>query len=224
MADDFPLPLPAPLARVVDDHVRAWGALAAAAAEIAALPALTARRIVAVDLAPPADPAAEARDRIAALEAALAESRGHVAGLEARLRELGEAHQAQVEGLRRAYDALELDAATRAGQAVDDQRLALYQALEPLLTQLPAVRGAVAAGREVAATDLLDLLGPLDEALAAQGIRPVGAVGDVLPFEPARHQATGATPAAGDPVMVKLPGYVLGDRVLRRARVQPEGS
>lgn len=216
--------LPPPLTQVVEDHLRAWSALATAAADVAGLPARTAERLGGGAPTTPVDPLATARTTTAALEARLAEANGHVAALEARLGELGEAHVAQVEGLRRAYDALELDAARRASTAVDDQKLALWQALEPLLTQLPLVRHAVAAGREVEARDLLDLLGPLDEAMGLLGLAPIGAVGAEAPFDPTQHQATGgAAPEPGAPVIVKHPGYRLGDRILRRARVVPAG-
>lgn len=214
--------LPPPLTQVVEDHMRAWSALATAAADVAGLPVRTAERLGGGAPVTPVDPVATARATIAALEARLAEAVGHVAALEARLRELGEAHVAQVEGLRRAYDALELDAAGRAATAVDDQKLALWQALEPLLTQLPLVRHAVASGREVEAKDLLDLLGPLDEALGLLGLVAIGEVGGEQPFDPARHQAVGGpAPEAGVAVVVKHPGYHLNDRILRRARVSP---
>lgn len=221
MAEPSNLPpfLPQPLSRVLDDHLRAWSALATAAAEVVNLPARTAGILAGAAPARPAAPdAAEARADV--LAARLAEANGHVAALEARLQELGEAHAAQVEALRRAYDVLDREAGLRAAQAVDDQRLKLYQALEPLLTQLPLVRHVVAAGREVAATDLLDLLGPLDEALGLLGLVAIGAVGEDVDFDPTRHQVVGgAAPEAGAAVTVKHPGYQLDDRILRRARV-----
>ena len=212
--------LPPNLGRVVDDHLRAWTALATAAAEVAGLPARTAGLLTGLGPPPAPAPADLVAARLLDLEAELARARGHVGALEARLQELGEAHAAEVAGLRRAYDALERDAAIRAAQAIDDQRLKLYQALEPLLTQLPLVRHAVASGREVQATDLLDLLGPLDEALGLLGLVAIGQVGDEAPFDPARHQAVGGPPPeAGAAVTVKHPGYRLDDRILRRARV-----
>lgn len=212
--------LPPPLAQVLDDHLRAWTAFASATADLAGLPARTAGRLTGGVVAPPQDPLAAARATIAALEGRLAEAAGHVAALEARLAALSTAHAVQVDGLRQAYDTLEREAASRAAQAVDDQRLALYQALEPLLTQLPLVRHAILAGRDVAARDLLDLLGPLDEALGLLGLVAIGEVGAEVPFDPAQHLlAVGAAPEPGAAVTVKHPGYRLEGRILRRARV-----
>lgn len=216
--------LPPPLAQVVEDHLRTWAALATAAADVAGLPARTAGVLTGAAPATPIDPLLVAQRAIAQLEGRLGEALGHVAALEARLRELGEAHATQVEGLRRAYDALERDTGSRSARALDDQKLALYQALEPLLTQLPLVRHAVACGREVEARDLLDLLGPLDEALGLLGLAAIGEVGSEVPFDPARHQAAGfPAPEPGAPVRVKHPGFRLDDRILRRARVAQGG-
>ncbi len=212
--------LPPPLSQVVEDHLRAWASFAAAAADVAGLPARTAGVLTGAPPVAPADPLQVALATIAQLQARLREADGQVGALEARLVELGEAHAVQVEGLRRAYDALERDAASRAAQAIDDQKLALWQVLEPLLTQLPLVRHAVAKGREVEARDLLDLLGPLDEALGLLGLAAIGEVGGEVSFDPTRHQAAGApAPDPGAPVLVKHPGYRLDDRILRRARV-----
>lgn len=224
-----PEPLSAPgdgptraLVGLVDDHVKAWGALAEAASEVAQLPVRTAQRLLDPGAAPAADRLGGASARQARLETELAQAYGHAAGLEARLRELSEAHTVQVEQLRSAYGRLELEARDGAARAVDDQKLALYKHLEPLLTQLPIVRHAVAAGRPVEVTDLLDLLGPLDEALTALGFARIGEVGAVADFDPARHQWTsGATPEPGTTVTVKHPGWALEERILRRARVGP---
>lgn len=208
-----------PVARLVDDHLRAWAALAQAATEVVQLPLRTAQRLLDPDAPPLADPLAVAVARIAQLDDDLVRTRGQAAGLEARLRELSEAHAVQVEQLRSAYLRLELEARDGAARAVDDQKLALYKLLEPLLTQLPIVRHAVGQGRTVEATDLLDLLGPLDEALASLGFARIGDIGAEVPFDPARHQAVGGSPDFGAPVAVKHPGWALDDRILRRARV-----
>lgn len=122
----------------------------------------------------------------------------------------------EVAALKGAYARLEHEAAQRATQAETDQKLALYARLEPLLLQLPAVRHAIAQGRDVTASDLLDLLGPLDDALSALGFAAIGTVGEIVPYEPALHQAPQVNP--GEMIAIRTPGQRLGARVLRRAK------
>jgi molecular chaperone GrpE (heat shock protein) len=208
------------VARLVDDHLKAWAALAQAATDVFQLPVRSAQRLLDPDAPPLADPLAVAVAQIAQIDDDLARARGQVAGLEARLRELSEAHAVQVDQLRTAYARLELEARDGSVRALDDQKLAIYKLLEPLLMQLPIVRHAVEQGRTVEVTDLLDLLGPLDEALASLGFTRIGNIGAEVAFDPARHQAVGGSPDFGSPVAVKHPGWALDDRILRRARVR----
>ncbi len=62
-------------------------------------------------------------------------------------------------------------------------------------------------------------------ALERHGLQQIPAEGQ--PFDPLRHEAVAAEPAAGVPegqiVRVLQPGYVLGDRVVRHSRVVVAG-
>jgi molecular chaperone GrpE (heat shock protein) len=209
------------LSRVAETHAQAWQDLLASTAAVAALPLRTVQTLTGWPEIPAAgDRLGEAEREIAALRQALETERQ---ARRAEVRRLGdrlEAEQALVAELRRAYAQLESEGDLLVDRARQDQALALYQTLEPLLTQLPVVRHAVSEGREVAATDLLALLGPLDLALAELGLTPIGQVGETLPFEPQTHQmARGPIPESGEPVTVRHVGYRLGEQLLRRARV-----
>lgn len=207
MADD-------PLMRMIDMHGRAWTAWAEATRDLVELPLRSITTLVgapeapAVDADLPAAAVAELMRRLEATQDAL--------GLAERRREQAEALVGEV---REAYARFEAEIESRLVEATEAQALALYQLLEPLLTQLPAVRHSLAEGREVAAADVLALLGPLDAAVAALGLRAIGEVGAEVAFDPALHQASGAEPQPGAPMAVRQVGYRLGDRLLRRARV-----
>jgi molecular chaperone GrpE (heat shock protein) len=211
------------LTRVAETHAQAWQDLLASTAAVAALPLRTVQTLTGWPEAPAAgDRLGEAEREITALRQALEAERG---ARRAEVRRLGdrlESEQALVAELRQAYAQLESEGDLLVDRTRQDQALALYQTLEPLLTQLPVVRHALSEGREVAATDLLALLGPLDLALAELGLAPIGQVGETLPFDPQTHQmARGPVPEPGEPVTVRHVGYRLGEQLLRRARVAP---
>lgn len=214
----------APLQELADAQARAWQELAVAAGNVATLPWRAVGHLV--GLTPLEAPSAvDARvealgaalehaekgrlDAVEALAQAEAEHRGAVAVLV-------EEHRELVNELRRGYGVLEAELETRVAHALEDQKRALYGLLEPLLTQLPMVRRAVAQGQPVEAADVLALMGPLDEALRQWGITPIGAVGEETPFDPAQHQGAFEP---GTPVTVKTIGYKLDEKILRKARV-----
>lgn len=189
-------------------HAQAWLDLAASTAAVAQLPARTLHALTGLGPAPQptqAELAARAREEAHAALAQLEKLQGL---------------QGLVDELRRAYAALELEAAQRASLAIEDHKRTIFGLLEPLLMQLPAVKRSVDEGREVGAADVLALLGPLDELVANLGVRAIGAPGEETPFDPTRHQPTsGAAPDAGDPVTIKTVGFELDGKILRRARV-----
>lgn len=209
--------------RLAGDHLHAWQGLLSSTAAVATLPLRTVSQLVGWPVETPPtieERLAEAEATIAALSAALtAERETRVAEIRAWQERL-ESQHALVAELRQAYVLLEQAGATHVEQARQDMRLALYQVLEPLLTQLPLVRHATAEGREVAAADVLALLGPLDRAVAELGLVAIGQVGDSVAFDPQVHQvARGAMPDPGEPTTVRHVGYRLGEQILRRARV-----
>lgn len=220
---------PHALERLAGLHAQAWQGLFSSTATIAVLPLRTLQHLTGwPDHAPqtPLERLAEAESRVAALGAALAAEQSARQADAARWRARLDAQHALVEALRAEHAQTEREAANTLASARQDQARTLYRTLEPLLTQLPLVRHAVAQGQEVAAHDLLALLGPLDAAIVALGLAPIGAVGETPPFDPQLHQmARGAAPDPGETVTVKHVGFRLGDEILRRARVsRPDAS
>lgn len=215
--------------RLAGDHLQAWQGLLNSTATVATLPLRTVSQLVGWPVvetpASPEDRLAEAEAMVNALSQALTTEREARRADRHAWRDRLETEQALVAELRQAYAILEQAGAAHIEQARQDLRLALYQVLEPLLTQLPLVRHATAEGREVAAADVLALLGPLDRAVAELGLVAIGQVGETVAFDPQWHQvARGAAPEAGEPVAVRHVGYRLGDQILRRARVSRQAE
>jgi molecular chaperone GrpE len=120
-------------------------------------------------------------------------------------------------------------------QRADDERAARAATLAPLLDVFDDLRRSIDAARRAASAD--DAASPgfgalsqgvelvylkFENALAALGVERIESVG--LPFNTAEHEAVMQQPApngeAPDTVLAEVqPGYRLGDRVLRHARV-----
>lgn len=124
--------------------------------------------------------------------------------------------------------ALQREAAERAATFTSqmDQRLTdkfadLTNSLATPLLQLMAMKAFVVSGRTIDAGDVLKVAARILTELTRFGIFPIGDVDQEVPFEPAKHQPSGgATPIPGDLVRIDLPGFMLGDRILRRAIVK----
>jgi molecular chaperone GrpE len=147
-----------------------------------------------------------------------------------------EAAAAEVEALRRELDA-QRDLYLRAVAELDNFRKRsareveaarkygaerLAQALLPVRDSLEA---GVAATEKAGQTTLLEgqqaTLRLMEDAFAANGIREINPIGQ--PFDPNKHEALSAVPAAGAPpdtvLEVVQKGYELHDRLLRAAKV-----
>jgi molecular chaperone GrpE (heat shock protein) len=217
----FPFPDRTLFERLADEHRRAWTELAQSAQNVASLPGRTLMGLLTQETwqtpgGTEHDPLAEARAAMAHLAGRLEAETEKRLTLEAERREL----ESLIDDLRRTYGRLESEVTERVQLAVEDQKLGFYRTMEPLLTQLPLARHAVETGRDLAAEDLLALLGPLDEVLTTWGFTPIGEVGQEVVFDPGLHQvASGAAPEAGTAATVRHVGWRRGDQILRRARV-----
>ena len=120
-------------------------------------------------------------------------------------------------------------------QRSEDERASRAATLAPLLDVLDDLRRSIDAARRATSSDdasspAFDALSQgvelvylkFENALAALGVERIEAVG--LPFNTAEHEAVMQQPAPGDEapdtVLAEVqPGYRLGSRVLRHARV-----
>jgi molecular chaperone GrpE (heat shock protein) len=135
----------------------------------------------------------------------------------------------ELEDARRRAEALRREiGAERSGRA-DAVAAGTAARLEPLFADAAALLGQLALqarlleeGKPVGARDVLALAGALARLFERQGLVPIAAAGDRVAYDPARHQPLGqASPGAGAAVVVRIPGYSLAGKVLRKVMVEP---
>jgi molecular chaperone GrpE (heat shock protein) len=144
--------------------------------------------------------------------------------------------EAALAGLRLALEQARQDAVATS-RALEAERAArrdavaaaLAERLEPALAdaaaalaQLGLQERLLAEGKPVGTGDVLALARALGRALERVGLVPVGQPGDAAGFDPAWHQPlSGSLPSAGAAVQIRMPGFRLGDKLVRKAMVVP---
>jgi transcriptional regulator with XRE-family HTH domain len=126
----------------------------------------------------------------------------------------------QMEQLRQEYVRLE----TRLTGDADRVRLEVQRSaltlLEPWLKNWPKVIYAVETSRpDLPLAQVVGLLGPIDRLLESWDLSRIGAIGDVIAFDPTKHVAIAGSPNLNDLVIVQRPGYRQGNLLLARAEV-----
>lgn len=124
--------------------------------------------------------------------------------------------------LARLRDTAEEQAQQRERAAVER----LTTAIGTPVVQL-AVQAHLHAGRAagVQAGDVIDVANRLLRALRSEGVEPIGAMGESVPYDPDRHDplSTSEAPRAGQPVAVRMVGLSCLGKVVRKAGVEIEG-
>jgi molecular chaperone GrpE (heat shock protein) len=144
--------------------------------------------------------------------------------------------EAALGGLRLEVDEARQDAVA-SRRALDAERAARQEAVAAALAERlePALADAAAAlaqlglqerlsaeGKPVGAADVLALVRALGRAMERLGLVPVGQPGDAAAFDPTAHQPlAGPAPAPGTAVQVRMSGYRLHGRLIRKAMVVP---
>ena len=101
------------------------------------------------------------------------------------------------------------------------QQVAL-QTLEPLLRQLPTAAYAV-HHHNLAASQLLKIMRPLEVLLTKWDVMPLGSVGQIVPFDPSWQSPLIDTQYERDtPVSIRYVGYRVGSRIWLKAQVRAE--
>jgi len=160
--------------------------------------------------APPAAAAAAPEDEQAA------EARARTATLEMDLRERDE----RIEKLRSEYEALRAERDRAVGRAGQDQVEQLLKRLAGPLSNLIALTQLAEAGQEIEVNDLVSLVRGVGKELTRAGLEAVGTVGEESRFDVALHQRmSGGAVREGTAVIIRLPGYRLGEKVLLKAMV-----
>lgn len=138
------------------------------------------------------------------------------------LRRQLEARNAQIEKLRDEYAALEIRRSKEGATTTRSAHLAVFKQLQPILTQLPALRLAIEEGAEVTIRDVLELLSPLDEMMGDMGFEAVGEAGAHVRYDPRLHRAVGRGARSVTPddlVRVRYIGYLYDGEVVCKAEV-----
>lgn len=93
--------------------------------------------------------------------------------------------------------------------------------LEPWLLQWPTAAAAAQKNNQLPAVRLLPLVKPIEELLTEWGIKQYASVGEEVAYDPQWHQLIEGTVKIGEPVKVRYPGYLQGDKLRLRAQVSP---
>ena len=144
------------------------------------------------------------------------ELRARIASVQLELK----SREEQIERMRREYASVEVarDRAASAGGQEQVERL-LRKLCGPL-SNLAVLAAAARAGKDVAAKDMASLVADVEKQLAAAGLLIIGASGEATVFDVALHQRmSGGAVHSGTPVVVRVPGYKLGEKVLQKALV-----
>lgn len=114
------------------------------------------------------------------------------------------------------------------GDALTAQlQIQLEELLTPLatpLTQLLTQQHLIEVqGKELSAKDLLATSRRIWQGLTAVGVGALEAIGEVVAFNPDRHQplSQATSPSRGESVKVRIPGITLSGKVLKAAAVEP---
>jgi len=131
---------------------------------------------------------------------------------------------ARIAAMQREYDALQLELARTAQTAGREEIEALCKRLAAPLANLAALRALAAKGKTVEVTDVFSVISDIERTLGKVGLEQVGAVGEETVFDVATHQRmSGGDVQAGTAIVVRLPGYRLGERVVLKAMVSTKG-
>jgi molecular chaperone GrpE (heat shock protein) len=150
-----------------------------------------------------------------------AELRAQVAGLRLDVEERDQ----RIEAMQREYTALQAAKEKAAGDGGQEQLERLFKKLAGPLSNIAALADLGKAGRDIAASDLLGLFQSLEKELAHAGLERVGAAGEATSFDTALHQRmSGGSVHAGTQVVVRVPGYRQGEKILLKAMVSTRES
>ena len=144
------------------------------------------------------------------------ELRARIASLQLDLK----SREEQIERMKREYASMEV-ARDRAASAGGQEELEkLLRKLCGPMSNLVVLAAAVRAGKDVAAKDMAALVADVEKQLAAAGLHIIGTPGEASAFDVALHQRmSGGNVHSGTPVVVRIPGYKLGEKVLQKALV-----
>ena len=125
--------------------------------------------------------------------------------------------------MRGEYEQLEASKVHSTATAGTEELTGLLKKLSGPLANIAVLRDAAAAGEDVQADDVLQLVASLEKVLTRAGLEVIGRSGEAVTFDSAVHQRMSGGPVSdGVPVKIEVPGYRMGSRVLQKALVSAE--
>ncbi|MEB3174914.1 MAG: helix-turn-helix domain-containing protein [Cyanobacteriota bacterium] len=128
--------------------------------------------------------------------------------------------QSNSEALARECQRLQGELAGQSRRLEEEFRRSALQILEPWLRQWPSAVSAAEVKPDWPARKLVPLARPVFALLEAWGVESLGAVGEIVAYDPQWHEVLeGAEPAPGEPAQIRYSGYRQGESLLFRAKV-----
>ncbi|NLN91953.1 MAG: nucleotide exchange factor GrpE [Candidatus Hydrogenedens sp.] len=147
--------------------------------------------------------------------------RARIAELEMDLRERDD----RITAMQAEYAQLEISKGKAKETAGQNELEGLFKRLAGPLSNLATLVELARKGQTAEAADFVQLFDTLERELARKGLERVGATGDAADFDIALHQRmSGSTVRTGTPVVVQMPGYRMGAKVLLKAMVTTADS
>jgi molecular chaperone GrpE (heat shock protein) len=114
-------------------------------------------------------------------------------------------------------------AAFASGQAQMQIESLLAEIARPAAQFITQIHLAEQQGKDLQGRDVLAVAHTLLAALQDYGLAQEGEIGQVLPFDPNRHEPLSAEglPGPGQPVVIRLVGFSYHGRLLHKAGVTP---
>ncbi len=131
--------------------------------------------------------------------------------------------------LKKEYQRLLTRASESEQNTQDQERAALFHALETILVQLPVLSERIKAGADIPMDTLLSLVDMIPEKLETLDIKMINSPGEITKFDPILHKPIpsqiGQIPEKGF-VKVVIPGFQYKDVVLKHSevRIQTDGK
>ena len=125
----------------------------------------------------------------------------------------------KIEELQQQCQRLRTELQQQSNQLSADFRDAIFEQLQPLLTNFPTARQMVEARPDLLAKNLVSLFTPLENLLHSWGYEPIGKPWEQLPYNPQLHQPDVEDMVEGELVYIRFVGYRDGERILYPAKV-----
>ena len=121
------------------------------------------------------------------------------------------------------YQQLEMKLTTTVDSTKDEERIAFYRALEPIILQTAVIRDDLKKGTKIPIKEVIIILESIPKRLESLGIKQFVGVGEIAEFNPQYHTPVMSEAEEineGEIVISIVPGYKYMNEILLRAEVR----